>query len=178
MRPSRSQLLAVALAAAALAGPASPVQALSICLSPPVAAPIVIPFRQPGCRWCPGNRGVDYATAAGTPVLAAGAGTVTFAGPVAGSVWVTVAHDGGLLTSYGPLRKVTVRRGAMVAAGRALGTTAGSLHFGVRTGGQYIDPEPLLGQPVHLVPRLVPLTGRIAPPPGRCPAGVPGPPVR
>ena len=74
--------------------------------------------------------------------------------------------------SYGPLRQVLVRRGAAVSAGMALGTTVGLLHFGVRVGGEYVDPAPLLGQPVHLVPRLVPLSGRIPPPPAlRCPAG-------
>jgi hypothetical protein len=91
---------------------------------------------------------------------------------VARTVWVTVAHDGGVLTSYGPLRQILVRGGAAVAAGVALGTTIGPLHFGVRVGGEYVDPAPLLGQPVHLVPRLVPLSGSIPGPPTlRCPAG-------
>ena len=57
------------------------------------------------------------AVAAADPRIAA---VVTFAGPVAGTVWVTVAHDGGVLTSYGPLRQVLVRRGAAVGLGVAL----------------------------------------------------------
>jgi murein DD-endopeptidase MepM/ murein hydrolase activator NlpD len=149
------------------------------CLLPPVPARIVVPFQQPGCLWCPGNRGVDYGTPAGTPTRAAAAGTVSFAGPVAGAVWVTVAHTGGMLTSYGPLRGLAVRRGAVVAAGDLLGRSAGSLHFGVRLDGRYIDPELLLGEVVHLVPRLVPLSGPVAQPAERrCPAGGARLPVR
>ena len=173
----RSSLLRLGLAAAAvatLAGPLPPAMAVPTCLVPPVAARIVTPYRPPACTWCPGNRGVDYATTAGTVVRAAAAGTVTFAGPVAGAVWVTVAHAGGVLTSYGPLRAVMVRRGAVLTTSSVLGAAAGSLHFGVRVGGHYVDPEPLLAAPVHLVPRLVPLTGHLPRPPAlRCPSGSP-----
>jgi murein DD-endopeptidase MepM/ murein hydrolase activator NlpD len=180
MPASRLRFVTFALAAPSLVLLlASPAGAAPSCLLPPVPARIVVPFQQPGCLWCPGNRGVDYATPAGTPARSAGAGTVSFAGPVAGAVWVTVAHTGGMLTSYGPLRALAVRRGAVVAAGDLLGTTAGSLHFGVRLDGRYIDPELLLGEPVHLVPRLVPLSGPVArPAERRCPAGGARPPVR
>jgi murein DD-endopeptidase MepM/ murein hydrolase activator NlpD len=165
-------------AAVVVLAPTSPAGALP-CLTPPVAAAVSAPFDGPACPWCPGHRGLQYATAAGTVVRAAGPGTVTFAGPVAGTVWVTVALDGGVLTTYGPLRTVLVRRGAVVGVGVALGTTVGPLHFGVRIGGQYVDPAPMLGRPVHLVPRLVPLDGRIPVPPAlRCPAGGTRPAVR
>jgi murein DD-endopeptidase MepM/ murein hydrolase activator NlpD len=170
-RLTRSLPAALAIVAALLLATASPAAALP-CLSPPVAARVSEPFRGPVCTWCPGHRGLQYATGPGAVVRSAGPGTVTFAGPVAGAVWITVAHEGGVLTSYGPLRQVLVRRGAAVSAGVALGTTVGPLHFGVRVGGEYVDPAPLLGQPVHLVPRLVPLSGRIPPPPAlRCSAG-------
>ena len=170
--PITTRLAAALVSTAALVlAPTSPAGALP-CLTPPVAAAVSVPFDGPACTWCPGHRGLQYATAAGTVVRAAGPGTVTFAGPVAGTVWVTVALDGGVLTSYGPLRAVLVRRGAFVGAGGVRGTTVGPLHFGVRIGGQYVDPAPWLGRPVHLVPRLVPLDGRIpAPPALRCPAG-------
>jgi murein DD-endopeptidase MepM/ murein hydrolase activator NlpD len=179
-RPIRSSLL-VPLAAAATAlvlVTTSPAGALP-CLAPPVAAPASQPFQGPACTWCPGHRGLTYATGPGTVVRSAGAGSVSFAGPVAGKAWVTVAHDGGLLTSYGPMRQLLVRRGALVESGAVLGTAAGPLHFGVRVGGQYVDPAPMLGHAVHLVPRLVPLRGRIPPPPApRCPAGGTKAPVR
>ena len=32
------------------------------CWRPPVPAPVVDPFREPACRWCRGNRGIDYGT--------------------------------------------------------------------------------------------------------------------
>jgi murein DD-endopeptidase MepM/ murein hydrolase activator NlpD len=179
VRASLHRSLIAAVVIAVLAGAARPAAALGTCLVPPVSARIVLSFRAPGCPWCPGNRGVDYGTTPGAHVRAAGAGTISFAGPVGGAVWVTVAHGNGLLTSYGPLRSLAVRQGVAVVAGSPLGTAAGALHFGVRLAGIYIDPQPLLGEPVHLVPRLVPLTGRIAPAPElRCSAGGAGPPVR
>ena len=92
-----------------------------------------------------------------------------FAGQVAGVVWVTVDHGGGLRTSYGPLRRVAVRRGGTVAAGAVLAVAAGPLHFGVRVDGRYVDPAGLLGRPVPLVPRLFSPTARIPRPPAvRC----------
>jgi murein DD-endopeptidase MepM/ murein hydrolase activator NlpD len=51
----------------------------------------------------PGHRGVDLAAVAGAPVLAAGAGTVVFAGTVAGRGVVSVDHSGGLRTTYEPV---------------------------------------------------------------------------
>ena len=108
-RPNRSLPAALAVVAALLLATASPAAALP-CLSPPVAARVSEPFQGPACTWCPGHRGLQYTTGPGTVVRSAGAGTVIFAGPVAGTVWVTVAHDGDVLTSYGPLRQVLVRR--------------------------------------------------------------------
>jgi murein DD-endopeptidase MepM/ murein hydrolase activator NlpD len=144
------------------------------CLTPPVAARVAVAFRAPGCRWCPGQRGLEYANRAGVAVRAAGTGTVVFSGQVAGVVWVTVDHGGGLRTSYGPLRRVAVRRGATVATDTVVATAAGPLHFGVRIDGRYVDPAPLLGRPVHLVPRLFSPTARIPRPPAvRCGASSP-----
>jgi len=162
-------LLGVALlfAAPPVAGAGPP------CLAPPVPARVAVPFRSPGCRWCPGQRGLEYANRPGVTVRAAGQGTVVFAGPVAGVVWVTVDHGGDLRTSYGPLRRVLVRRGASVVAGTAIASAAGALHFGVRMGGRYVDPAGLLGQPVHLVPRLLSPTASVPRPPAvRCGRGV------
>ena len=143
------------------------------CLAPPVPAPVAVPFRAPDCRWCPGQRGLEYANRPGIAVRAAGPGTVVFAGPVAGVVWLTLDHGGDLRTSYGPLRRVLVRRGAKVAAGTVIASAAGALHFGVRIGGSYVDPAPLLGRPVHLVPRLLSPTARVPRPPAvRCGGGL------
>jgi murein DD-endopeptidase MepM/ murein hydrolase activator NlpD len=144
---------------AALAAPPA------ICYQPPVAAPIAQRFDAPACRWCPGNRGVDYATRPGEPVRAAATGRVVFAGLVAGRRWVTIAHRDGLRSSYGPLAAIAVRAGGGVAAGQAVGRAAGRLHFGVRRGDEYVDPETVLGPALRLRPRLVPLHGAAPPRP-------------
>src|SRR5262249_19725721 len=61
---------------------------------------VVRGFHPPALRYGPGHRGVDLAAAAGEPVLAAGAGTVVFAGVVAGRGVVSLSHPGGLRTTY------------------------------------------------------------------------------
>src|SRR3954447_17287967 len=66
----------------------------------PVDGAVVQPFDAPSSPYAPGHRGVDFAAAPGTPVRAANDGVVSFAGSVAGTLHVTIAHDGGLRTSY------------------------------------------------------------------------------
>src|SRR5947199_10646185 len=78
-------------------------------------------FDAPSPNWNRGHRGVDLAGAPGQPVYAAGAGTVVFAGELAGRTLVSIAHPGGLRTSYEPVRP-TVRVGQLVAAAAAIGT--------------------------------------------------------
>jgi murein DD-endopeptidase MepM/ murein hydrolase activator NlpD len=145
----------------------------SSCLLPPVTAPIADPFREPACPWCPGNRGLTYDIPAGTPVRAAAAGTVTFAGPVAGTFYVVVEHGDGLRATYGELAGSHLAPGDAVVTGATVGLSAGGLHFGVRRGDRYIDPAPSLGRLVERA-RLVPTDGtpaRPAPPPRlQCPA--------
>jgi hypothetical protein len=89
---------------------------------PLVGSPTVVrPFRPPVFRYGPGHRGVDLAAVAGAPVLAAGAGTVVFAGMVAGHGVVSVSHQGGLRTTYEPV-SATVAAGQGVAKGQQIGT--------------------------------------------------------
>lgn len=125
------------------------------------------PFRAPAHRYGPGHRGVDLGAGLDSPVLAARAGTVVFAGPVAGSGVVSVQHDDGLRTTYGPVHPLvaagrTVATGQVIAlldAGHPGCPTAACLHWGVRRGPvEYLDPLVLL-RPPHV--RLLPL-----PPPG------------
>jgi murein DD-endopeptidase MepM/ murein hydrolase activator NlpD len=111
--------------------------------------------------WSPGHRGVDLGAEAGQHVLAAGAGTVAFAGLVAGRGVITVAHDGGLRTTYEPVI-AEVTAGQAVTAGDALGVLApGShctttcLHWGALRGDVYVDPLTLLSPPAP--PILLPL---------------------
>lgn len=109
---------------------------------PPVSGPITDHFRPPACQWCPGNRGIDYDVAPGTAVHAAASGQVDFAGPVGPALFVVVRHSDGLRTTYGFLQSVGVSVGQSVATGDIVGTGSGDLHFGVRRGDDYLDPEP------------------------------------
>jgi hypothetical protein len=123
--------------------------------APPVDGPIVDHFRPPASAYGPGNRGVDYTTEPGEAVHAAADGLVVFAGRVGSASHVVVLHDDGLRTSYSFLASVDVQRGDKVHRGDVVGHAGTELHFGVRAGDQYLDPEPLLaGRPpdVHLVP--------------------------
>ena len=125
---------------------------------PPVDGPIVDHFRPPACTWCAGNRGIDYAVVPGTGVRASAAGVVTFAGPVGHDLFVVVAHTDGLRTTYAFLASVSVSVGGRVAQGQVVGTTGDRLHFGVRRGEEYLDPERLLAGLV-VRSRLVPTDG-------------------
>ena len=128
-----------------------------VVYAPPVAAPVIDPFRPPPQPWLPGNRGIEYATTPGTSVRAAGRGRVSFAGPVAGALHVTVAHPDGIRTSYSFLATVTVRAGADVVRGQVVGTAGGRLHVGARRGDTYIDPASLWAAAGPPWVRLAPL---------------------
>jgi murein DD-endopeptidase MepM/ murein hydrolase activator NlpD len=124
---------------------------------------VVRPFAPPPMAWLPGHRGVDLAAERGDVVRAAGAGTVTVAGEIAGRGVVVVSHADGLRTTYEPVT-AAVAVGQAVAAGDEIGTLAAGaahcggavpcLHWGLRRGRDYLDPmlllEPL--RPVLLPP--------------------------
>jgi murein DD-endopeptidase MepM/ murein hydrolase activator NlpD len=109
------------------------------------------------------HTGTDIAAGTGTPVLAAAAGEVRFAGEQAifGNV-VIVHHGQGLSTSYNHLSAIHVEQGQRVAAGEHIGdvgstgqSTGPHLHWGVVLGGTAVDGMPLLdddlgpGDPPH-----------------------------
>lgn len=119
----------------------------------PVAGRVVQGFEPPAGPYGAGHRGVKVQAPAGASVVAAMPGRVSFAGDVAGTGWITVAHGGGLDTTYGPV-DATVQPGAEVQAGETLGRlSAGDtrLHWGARVDGEYLDPLSLLVRwEVHL----------------------------
>jgi murein DD-endopeptidase MepM/ murein hydrolase activator NlpD len=122
-------------------------------------------FDAPSPNWNRGHRGVDLAGTPGQPVYAAAAGTVVFAGELAGRTLVSIAHAGGLRTSYEPVRP-SVRAGQLVDAGAVIGVleaghdgcgAAGCLHWGAMWGpasrADYVDPLGLLAStPIRLKP--------------------------
>lgn len=148
--PPLVSAVAVATASVLLAAFGPPVPAAAVPTSPvvyrpPVDAPVVDRFRPPAHVGGAGNAGIDYATGPGTPVRAAGPGTVVFAGSVAGGRHVVVLHADGVRTTYAFLAAVSVARGRVVAAGDVVGTAGDRLHFGARAGNEaYLDPLVLL----------------------------------
>jgi murein DD-endopeptidase MepM/ murein hydrolase activator NlpD len=168
------RLLAALLTAAALltplaahAGPVgSPSPEAPVALwTLPVAGPpaVVRRFEPPPHPYGAGHRGVDLAAAVGDPVLAAGGGTVAFAGMVAGRPLVSIDHANGLRTTYEPVEP-SVGAGQAVARGSPIGTlvaghvgcpASACLHWGVRRGDAYLDPMLLLRPPRI---RLLPMT--------------------
>lgn len=124
----------------------------------PVSPPrIARAFVAPAHEYGPGHRGIDLEAGLDAPVRAPQSGTVAFAGSVAGRGIVTIDHGDGLVTTLEPVTAVVaigdaVRAGDVVAS-VALGghATPGTLHFGVREDGEYINPALLFGA----VPRAV-----------------------
>ena len=143
--------LAVAILVAILVVLPPPARAVVGPWIRPVDGVVVRPFVAPVARYGAGHRGADLAAPPGTPIRAANEGVVAFAGSVAGSLHVVIAHSGGLRTSYSFLLRVDVRRGDGVTRGQVLGATGGSgnehgpevLHFGLRVGDRYVDPMAL-----------------------------------
>lgn len=124
----------------------------------PVEGPVIRGFDPPEQPYGTGHRGIDIGADPGTPVRAAEDGVVAFAGPIGGSLFVSIDHADGIRTTYSWLSTVAVSRGQEVLRGAILGTTGGGhpgmepphLHFGARVGDTYIDPMTLL-EPRSLV---------------------------
>jgi murein DD-endopeptidase MepM/ murein hydrolase activator NlpD len=122
-------------------------------------------FDAPSPDWQRGHRGVDLAGVPGQPVYAAGPATVVFAGTLAGRPVVSLAHAGGLRTSYEPV-EASVQAGQLVDSSTPLGRlvaghagcpAAACLHWGAMWGpasrADYVDPLGLLAStPIRLKP--------------------------
>jgi murein DD-endopeptidase MepM/ murein hydrolase activator NlpD len=130
----------------------------------PVRGTVVRGFEAPAGPYGPGHRGVDLSAPVGTPVAAPAAGTVTFAGRVAGSAWVSLLVAPGVVATVGPLRDPAVAAGERVAAlalvGRLAAGHGGAVHLSLRVDGGYVDPLPWLVDRPR--PRLAPLPATTA----------------
>ena len=119
-----------------------------LVLRKPVRAPVTDRFGPRGSRF---HTGVDFPARRGTPVVAAQAGIVTFAGwdPGGYGNLIVVRHRRGFRTFYAHLSRVAVRRGAQVGAGQRVGTvgatglaTGPHLHLELRIRGAAVNPLP------------------------------------
>jgi murein DD-endopeptidase MepM/ murein hydrolase activator NlpD len=155
-------------AAEPVAAAATPAQtgSTSGTLAWPLRGPIVRGYEEPANPYASGHRGIDIGASVGTPVKAAASGTVHFAGKVAGSMFVSIDHDGGLQTTYSWVSEIDTHKGAQVQKGDVIAlsgtghpgsTDPTHLHFGVKKDGEYVDPMLYLGaidvvDLIHLAP--------------------------
>ena len=127
----------------------------------PVAGAVVRGFDARAGPYGPGHRGIDITAAVAEPVRAPAAGRVVFAGPVAGTTWVSVRVAPGVVVTVGPVLDPAARTGLVRARspiGRVGPGHGSALHLGVRVDGVYVDPLPyLLDRPrARLAPLLAP----------------------
>ena len=162
----------------------TPVQAAARWVWPLAGAQQVSrPFALGPTVYAAGHRGADLPGTVGQPVLAAGAGRISYAGVLAGRDVLVVVH-GSLRTTYEPVR-ATVGVGQPVTAGQQIGTLMAGhagcpvracLHWGLRRGAAYLDPVRLVrGGPVRLLPMGAPASSATGPPSGQGAGRVAGP---
>ncbi len=108
-----------------------------------------------GWRWGRPHKGIDIAAPIGTPIVAAAAGKVSYAGWNDGGYGyvVEVEHEDGTMTRYAHNDRILVKDGQQVNQGQQIsemGSTGRStgphLHFEVRPrGGDAVNPMAFLG---------------------------------
>jgi murein DD-endopeptidase MepM/ murein hydrolase activator NlpD len=97
--------------------------------------------------------GIDLAAPVGTPVKAAQAGAIIYAGDQKGyGLIAIIAHENGLVTLYAHNHTLRVKTGQKVQSGQVIATVGESgrttgphLHFEVRKDGVPVDPLEHLG---------------------------------
>jgi murein DD-endopeptidase MepM/ murein hydrolase activator NlpD len=116
----------------------------------PVQGPVTSPFG-PRCLPngdCSFHPGIDIGAPSGTPIHAAAAGTVMYAGWMDGYGNLTVIdHGHGLATAYGHQSSIAAGLGSNVSQGSVIGYVGCTgycfgphLHFEVRVNGEPVDP--------------------------------------
>lgn len=105
------------------------------------------------------HAGLDFTGAHGSPIRAAAAGRVTFAGVKSGyGNVIEVDHGHGIETRYAHLSGFTARVGDRVESGEQIGrmgstgrSTGTHLHFEVRVGGTAVNPRRFLEAQPHVL---------------------------
>src|SRR2546423_2082918 len=111
----------------------------------PLSGPITSPF---GMRWGTLHPGIDIGVPTGTPIHAAGSGTVIWCGWMSGyGNLVMIDHHNGLVTLYGHNTSVAVGCNQDVSQGQVVSysgctgfCTGPHVHFEVRLHGSAVDP--------------------------------------
>ena len=138
----------------------------SVPIRMPVRGPVTVssrfgPRRSPFTHDVEMHNGIDLSAPVGTEILAAGGGVVTFAGRGGYQQEADYAHLGlfvrvehresGYATIYGHCSRLLVGAGDEVRAGQPVAllgntgwSTAPHLHFSIRWGRRYLDPEDFL----------------------------------
>jgi murein DD-endopeptidase MepM/ murein hydrolase activator NlpD len=96
------------------------------------------------------HTGVDWATAAGTPIFAAGNGTVEKVGWEGGyGKYIKIRHSNGYETAYGHMTAFArnIQPGSKVRQGQVIGfvgstgvSTGPHVHFEILVNGSFVDP--------------------------------------
>jgi murein DD-endopeptidase MepM/ murein hydrolase activator NlpD len=118
----------------------------------PVNGPITSPFCERRA-WESCHPGIDIGVPSGTPIRAAGTGSVVIAGWVSGyGNYTCVDHGGGISTCYGHQSQLGVSVGQHVTQGQVIGVSGCTglcfgphLHFEVRINGAVTNPLNYLG---------------------------------
>jgi murein DD-endopeptidase MepM/ murein hydrolase activator NlpD len=112
----------------------------------PVRGPVTSGY---GSRWGRMHEGIDIGAGSGTPIRAAKAGTVVFAGVMNGyGNVIIVDHGGGFSTLYAHQSRLGASRGQDVSQGQVIGyvgstghSTGPHLHFETRVNGSPRNPR-------------------------------------
>ncbi|SDB11321.1 M23 family metallopeptidase [Bauldia litoralis] len=108
------------------------------------------------------HAGIDFKASTGFPIRATGGGKVTTAQYSGGyGNMVVIDHGGGVMTRYGHMSKLLVKKGAYVEQGTIIGqigstgrSTGPHLHYEIRLNGRAIDPMGYIKAGAELTPLL------------------------
>ena len=143
-RPAAAPTTAAPTTRPAPATTAAPRQA-GLSVAWPISGVVTSPF---GTRWGRMHQGIDIGAGSGTPIHAAGSGTVFFCGVMDGYGNVAlIDHGNGMVTLYAHQSQLACSVGQRVGTGQVIGyvgstghSTGPHLHFETRVRGVAVDP--------------------------------------
>lgn len=105
--------------------------------------------RHPVLGYSKMHKGVDFAAPTGTPIYAAGDGTVEYASRFSSyGNYVRIRHNNSLKTAYAHMHRISVKNGQRVKQGEVIGTvgttgrsTGPHLHYEILVNGAHVNPR-------------------------------------